>query len=119
MVVLTIAHNLSRYIEMPEKKKNEFKYDFAIVPVSAGVLFGLSIGLPGLIKLVVQLIGDKPSSVPFMHGFGMYCYSLSSFLIASLICGAFSAEWFQWILMIYSGVTSLMFIITTYYADLS
>ena len=93
VVVLTIAHNLSKYLEMPDKKKSEFRYDFAVVPISVGVLFGVTIGLPIIIKIVIQCFGDKPSSVPFLHGFGIYCYSFSSFLLSSLLCGAFAAEW--------------------------
>ena len=117
VVVLAISGNLSRYLEFEDPK--EFTYTFHIVPISISVLFGLAIGLPFVIRLVVNCFGTSESTVPVLHGIGIYSYSFSSFLVASLLCGATPVEFIQWILIMYSAITSCMFLISTYWADLS
>ena len=117
VVVLTISGNLSRYLEYDDPK--DFTYTFSIVPISISVLFGLSIGLPFALMMVVKCFGSTESTVPVLHGVGIYAYSFSSFLVASLLCGAIPVEFVQWILIIYSAITSCLFIISTYWADLS
>jgi hypothetical protein len=82
-------------------------------------LYGICFGLPLALKLLVNILGNKKSEIPFLHGVGIYCYSFSSFMISSLLCGAIPVEWVQWVLITYSAMTSIMFLIATYWADLS
>ena len=84
-MILAISGNLSRYLEEPNPEK--FTYTFHIVPISISVLFGIGIGLPVAIKFVTSCLGDRPSAVPVLHGVGIYCYSFSSFIGSSLLCG--------------------------------
>jgi hypothetical protein len=83
------------------------------------VLFGIGIGLPLGIKMVVQCFGHQQSSVPTLTGIGIYAYSFSSFLISSILCGFIPNNVVQWVLIIYSALTSIMFLVATYWADLS
>ena len=117
VVVLAISANLSRYLEMEDP--DQFTYTFHIIPVSASVLFGIGIGLPMAIRMVVTWFGHTASTVPILTGVGIYAYSFSSFLISSILCGFIPNNAVQWILIIYSALTSIMFLVATYWADLS
>lgn len=117
VVILTISGNLSRYLETENKK--DFSYTFHIVPISMSLLFGIVIGLPLGLRLFVKFFGDKETTVPVLHGVGIYSYSFSSFLISSTLCGIIAISWIQWILIAYSGLTSSMFLVATYWADLN
>ena len=119
VVVLAIAGNLHRYWEYADPSKH-FTYTFAIVPASISILFGIGIGLPLALKVVLKFFGNgNDTLVPILHGIGIYAYSFSSFILASLLCGAIPNEFVHWVLIIYSAVTSILFIISTYWADLS
>ena len=117
VVILTISGNLSRYLETEDP--TEFTYTFKIVPISVSLLFGLGITLPILIRIAVKLLGNSDSSVPVLTGVGIYCYSYSSFLVSALLCGFIPNNLVQWILIIYSTLTSMAFLVSTYWADLS
>ena len=117
VVVLTISANLARYFEYDDP--NDFQYTFHIVPVSISVLFGIGVGLPTALRLVVNFFGSQQSTVPLLNGIGIYCYSFSSFLVSSLLCGAIPIGPIQTLLIIYSAITSVMFLVSTYWADLS
>mmetsp|Transcript_42067 Transcript_42067/g.64478 ORF Transcript_42067/g.64478 Transcript_42067/m.64478 type:complete len:161 (-) Transcript_42067:26-508(-) len=117
VVILTISANLARYFEYDDKK--EFAYTFHIVPLAMTVLLGYGIGVPFGLRLVVNFFGTQKSSMPVMHGIGIYCYSFSSFLISTLLCGFFYSGAIQTLLILYSAVTSVMFLISIYWADLS
>ena len=54
-----------------------------------------------------------------LHGVGLYSYSFSSFLLSSLLCGFISNNIAQWILIGYSAITSVLFLISTYWAELN
>jgi hypothetical protein len=117
VVILCISANFSRYMEFDDK--SEFTYTFKVIPIAICVLFGVSIGLPLIIKLLVKLLGDKQSEVPLINAIGIYAYSFSSFLITCTLCGFITNQIVQWVLIIYSLVTSIMFLVLTYWADLS
>ena len=117
VVVLTIAGNLQRYLAMEDKK--QFTYVFRFVPTAITVLFGVVTLVPLGIQFFVKLFGHRELEVPLIHGIGIYSYSLSSFLIASILCGFFTAGWVQWLLIVYSMCTSIMFISSVYWAELS
>ena len=72
----------------------EFKYEFNMIPVSASILFGLAIGIPLGIKMVILALGEGgESSVNLLHGVGIYAYSYSSFLISAFLCGIIHVQW--------------------------
>ena len=91
VVVLTISGNLARWLSISDKYK--FSYNFEIFPIAMSVLFGICSGLPISIKLIVNFIGNKKSEIPLLHGIGIYCYSFSSFLVTSLLCGIIPISW--------------------------
>ena len=39
----------------------EFQYEFRMIPVSAGVLFGLAVGIPVGIKMAIVCLGEGAS----------------------------------------------------------
>ena len=117
VVVLTISGNLSRYFEYDDPES--FTYTFSIVPVSITVLLLAVLGVPIALRIVIKLFGHAEPTVPLLHGIGIYCYSFSSFVITSLLCGAIPVNFVQWLLIFYSAATSLTFIISTYWAELS
>ena len=39
----------------------EFQYEFTMIPVSAGVLFGLAVGIPVGIKMAIVCLGEGAS----------------------------------------------------------
>lgn len=117
VVILTISGNLSRYLEIEDKEK--FYYSFHIVPIAMSVLYGMAVGLPLGLRVFIKFFGDKDTQVPVIHGVGIYSYSFSSFLVSSILCGIIPVTWIQWILIVYSGLTSCMFLVATYWADLN
>jgi len=119
VVILCLSANLERYMQFESKEEEEFTYTFKVIPVAISVLFGVIIGLPVIIKTVVRFMGSKQSDVTVISAIGMYGYSFSSFLITCTLCGVITNQIVQWILILYSMVTSIMFLITTYWADLS
>lgn len=118
VVVLTISGNLSRWFEYENPDKH-FSYVFSIVPISISVLFGIVIGLPMGLRFVIKCFGSESSQIPILHGIGIYAYSFTSFIVVSLLCGAIPINFIQWILIIYAAATSILFIMSTYWAELS
>ena len=104
---------------MEYENPEDFTYHIGIVPTSISVLFGVVLFVPLMIKFAIKCFGHSESKVPLVHGIGIYSYSFSSFLISSLLCGAIPVQGVQWILILYSAVTSIVFVITTYWAELS
>ena len=116
-MILTISGNLARYLETPDS--TPFTYTFKIVPISLSLLCGLAVALPVMIKLAVQFLGNAKSNVPILTGVGIYCYSYSSFLVSATLCGIITNNAFQWMLILYSTISSMAFLVATYWADLS
>lgn len=117
VVVLTISGNLNRYLEFENKK--DFTYVFNFVPIAISVLFGVVVGVPVGIRLAIKFFGHTEPQVPLLHGIAIYAYSFSSFLMVSLLCGAIPVPWVQWLLIIYAACTSMMFVSSVYFAELS
>lgn len=61
VAALFIAGNISRYITWPSKQTT-FSYSFKTVPVATSVIYGVGIGLPLLIKLILNLYGTGDPS---------------------------------------------------------
>lgn len=61
VAALFIAGNISRYITWPSKQ-TPFSYSFKTVPVATSVIYGVGIGLPLLIKLILNLYGTGDPS---------------------------------------------------------
>jgi len=90
VVVLTISGNLSRYLGLDDKE--QFTYTFNICPIAITVLATIGIGLPIALRLAIACFGTGSSSVPILHGVGIYGYSFSSFIVTSLLCGAIAVD---------------------------
>ena len=90
-----------------------------MIPIAIFVLFGVTIGIPLFVKIVVKILGDNKSEIPVLSAIGMYAYSFSSFLITCTLCGFITNQVVQWILILYSMISSILFLILTYWADLS
>lgn len=115
IATLFIAGNISRYIKMG---KNDFEYNFTIIPMAAGIIYGVGIGLPALIHLGVKLLGNNSQTpTPLVNAIGIYGYSFSSLLLVSMFC-AIPSSWFQWLLITYAAFASITFLTKTYWSEL-
>lgn len=90
-----------------------------MIPVAAGFIYGVGVGLPLAIKLLLNFYGSGESqgAVSVITSIGCYGYSFTPFLISSIICGLLPFEWLQWILILASGAVSIAFLGTTYWVD--
>jgi hypothetical protein len=114
IVVITVATNFSRYLLSSE----EFTYQLTVFPIAFGCLFGICLGLPIGIYYFVKCFGDRESTVSLVYGIGMYSYSFTAFLLSTLICGFVTNSIVRWILLAYSTLTSVIFLINVYWIDL-
>ena len=115
VLFLFVAGNIDRYNRY-EGEDKDFTYNYNLIPAAAAVLYGVGIGLPLLIKCLVNTYGDSNHATPLVHGVGIYAYSFSSFLVTVLLC-TIPIDWLQWLLIAYSAVTSLSFLVITYWED--
>jgi hypothetical protein len=81
---LFISGNITRYIETEEDE--DFTYTFKLVPVAALLLFCVGVGLPLLIKFLLNMYGKKEEPTPLANAVGIFGYSFASFLVPILIC---------------------------------
>ena len=87
---LFIAGNLSRYIRLGKK---DFEYNFTVIPIAAGIIYGVGLGLPLLISYLLKWFGNNVSEgTPVASAIGIYGYSFSSFLLVSILC-AIPIDW--------------------------
>ena len=84
--------------------------------MAAFVLYGVGLGLPLLVKCLINTYGTSQHPTPLVNAVGIYGYSFSSFLITLLFC-AIPIDWLQWLLITYSAVTSLTFLVFAYWDD--
>ena len=113
---LFIAGNISRYIR---QGKDKFEYNFTVIPIAAGVLYGVGLGLPLLISSLLKWFGSNiRKGTPVVSAIGIYGYSFSSFLFVSMIC-AIPIDWLQWLFISYAALTSIGFLIRTYWTEFS
>ena len=114
IVVITVATNFSRYL----LSSGDFTYQLTVFPIAFGYLFGICLGLPIGIYYFVKCFGDRESTVTLVYGIGMYSYSFTAFLLSTLICGFVTNSIVRWILLSYSTLTSIIFLINVYWIDL-
>lgn len=113
---LFISGNLSRYIRLGAE---DFEYNFTIIPIAAGIIYGLGLGLPLVIHAAQQWFGSNATTpTPITTAIGIYGYSFSSFLLVTILC-AIPVDWLQWLLIIFGAVTSLGFLMRTYWDEFS
>lgn len=96
IATLFISSNLARYMNWPEDSGDKFFYSFTILPVAAGLLYGLGFGLPVLIKVLLNLYGhgDKTSDAKsLLSSVGIYGYSFTSMILTAFLCGCLKWEW--------------------------
>ena len=59
----------------------EFEYNYSLIPTAMAVLYGAGIGLPLLVKCLVNTYGQSEHPTPLVNAVGIYGYSFSSFII--------------------------------------
>ena len=121
MLVLFVAGNIERYSRHAEEQaeaevEEDFEYNYSLIPTAMAVLYGAGLGLPLLVKCLVNTYGQSEHPTPLVNAVGIYGYSFSSFIITCLLC-AIPIDWLQWLLISYSAITSLSFLISTYWQD--
>jgi hypothetical protein len=111
-----ISGNISRYIRLG---KAEFEYNFFIIPIAAGVIYGVGLGLPLIVNSLQKWFGNNSTEpTPLSTAVGIYGYSLLSFLVVTIVC-AIPANWLQWLLICYAAITSTGFLMRTYWQEFS
>lgn len=63
IVILAISGNFSRGLAMGD----EFTYNFKFVPIAAAVVYGIGIGLPFALKLLMRMLGSGFFSSSFIE----------------------------------------------------
>jgi len=115
ILVLFVAGNIERYSRHTEEEiEEDFYYSYSLIPSAMAILYGVGIGLPLLVKCLVNTYGQSEHATPLVNAVGIYAYSFSSFNITCLFC-AIPIDWLQWLLISYSAITSLSFLISTYW----
>ena len=91
IITIFIAGNIERYAATEEAE--DFEYNFKLIPIAAMVMYGVGIGLPLLLKFILNLYGtaEEPTK-PLITTVGIYGYSFSSFILTTLIC-AIPIDW--------------------------
>ena len=120
VLVLFVAGNIERYsrhaeIEPAEGEEiAEFEYNYHLIPTAMFVLYGVGLGLPLLVKCLINTYGFAENPTPLVNAVGIYGYSFSSFIITCLLC-SIPSDGLQWLLITYSAVTSLTFLMSAYW----
>lgn len=115
IAMLFIAGNLSRYLKLEDKDK--FEYNFSVIPVASGIIYGFGVGLPVVVHSSQRWFGTNTRpQTPLASAIGIYGYSFSSFLVVSILC-AIPVNWLQWLLVTYAAVTSLGLLSRTYWQE--
>ena len=115
IIVLAIAGNLSRFIQMGSAA---FTYNYNFVPIAATVIYSIGLGLPLGLKLLMRLLGNEFFNGTFLELVGIYGYSFTSFIIPALLC-LIPVQFLQWLFIGYSAVTSTGFLLATMWHGLT
>jgi len=114
---LFVAGNIERYSRHAEERPDEeFYYNYRLIPTAMFVLYGVGLGLPLIVKCLVNTYGSSEHPTPLANAVGIYGYSFSSLIFTSLFC-AIPSDWLQWLLITYGAMTSLSFLFLTYWDD--
>lgn len=100
MLVLFVAGNIERYSRhsdivadaAEDEVVDDFEYNYSLIPSAMAVLYGAGIGLPLLVKCLVNTYGSSEHPTPLVNAVGIYGYSFSSFVITCLFC-AIPVDW--------------------------
>lgn len=106
VAALFIGGNVTRYITWPSKEV-PFSYSFKTVPVATSVIYGVGIGLPLLIKLILNLYGTgdpATRTTTTVQSIGIYCYSFTSLIVATILCCLIPYQIAQWIFISLAAV---------------
>ena len=91
--MLFVAGNIERYSRHNEEDvEGDFEYNYTLIPVAGCILYGTGIGLPLLVKCLVNTYGTSEHPTPLVNAVGIYGYSFSSFIITCLFC-AIPIDW--------------------------
>lgn len=91
VLALFISGNIARYAEF-EGESKDFEYNFRVIPMAMGILYGAGVLLPLLLKVALNLYGTNEHVTPLATTVGIYGYSFSTFLITSILC-AIPLDW--------------------------
>ena len=83
-----------------------------LIPVSAGVVFGIGFGFPLILCTMMKCFGSE--TFKFIEVFTIYGYSYTSFILTAFLC-AFPMDAIQWIFILVSALISCGFMIVTYW----
>ena len=120
IAMLFISGNVYRYIEWPDDSDEEFSYSFSVIPIAAGIIYGIGVGLPLLMKVMLNLYGtgeQREGVASVLSAIGIYGYSFTPFIIMSMFCGILPFDWAHWVLIVLSGVASFGFLWKNYWND--
>ena len=94
VLVLFVAGNIERYSRHAEEAEEdaEFEYNYHLIPTAMFVLYGVGLGLPLLVKCLVNTYGVSQHPTPLVNAVGIYGYSFSSFILTTLLC-AIPIDW--------------------------
>lgn len=83
---LFISGNIARYIK--SESDAEFTYNFKVIPIAFSIVFGVGIGLPLLMKFLLNMYRSGEGDVKLSHvaAVGIYGYSFTSFLVPVIVC---------------------------------
>ena len=80
--MLCVSGNFSRYLKTEDK--DDFVISMAVLPYSAGVVFGIGFGFPLLLSVMMKLFGSE--KFKFVEVFTIYGYSYTSFILTAFLC---------------------------------
>ena len=90
---LFISSNLYCYIMFNQKDDDSSSgITYRAIPTAAAVIYGVGIGLPLLMKLLLSFYGtgqqnQENRNTTIIQSIGIYCYSFCPLIIASCLCG--------------------------------
>jgi hypothetical protein len=96
------------YITYPNETKQALSVSFKTIPVAASIIFTVGVGLPLMVKAILNLYGTGPQTenrhATLFQSVGIYCYSFVSLIMASVLCGCIPYQIAHWILISLAGV---------------
>lgn len=106
---LIVVSNISWYL----KTKENFHFDYKVVPKAFNIIWGLAFIVPCLSTLFFFIFGFSISFKTIVSIFAIYSYSNIYFILASLIT-IIPVRILQWAAIGFAGFLSLVFISLNY-----
>lgn len=114
------SSNLYCYLTFDDKEE-AFNTTTNKIPVAAAIVFGVAIGLPSLMRLVLNLYGtqqsDQQRQTSLVKSVGIYCYSFCPLIVASCLCGVLPYQLVHWLIILVAGAQQVAVLFTSFWAD--